>query len=106
MKFTVIASAALSLSGCGVLFPAQVPPEKSLPVSNSAYQVDQLFTDKNGCTLYRFFDKGDFRYYLVGPAGAQMLPSTTHVTDTTTDTVVIDSGTGGGGGGHGGGHKK
>jgi hypothetical protein len=64
-------------------------PERVLPVSNNDYQIDQLFTDHNGCTIYRFYDQGDYRYYLVGPAGAHMLPSTTRVTETPTQTQTI-----------------
>ena len=92
----------LWIGGCA---SSQPPPEKNLSTSNKAYGLDQLFTDANGCKIYRFYDQGDFRYYVVGPSGAQMLPTTKVVT--VTETVQVDSGgISGGGGGHDGGHKR
>ena len=83
MRFMFLAMAAI-LIGC-----YSQKPERTLPVSNKDYQIDQLFTDNNGCTIYRFYDQGDYRYYLVGPAGAHMLPSTTRVTEASTQTQTI-----------------
>jgi len=37
-------------------------PEKVLSSSNVGYKVDELFTDPRGTTIYRFYDKGDWRY--------------------------------------------
>src|SRR3954451_21441236 len=57
-------------------------PEQTVQVSNRAYQLDQLFSDPKGNTVYRFYDQGDWRYYVVGPNGVQMLPSTRTVVQT------------------------
>jgi hypothetical protein len=96
LKLLTIGVVGLPLfAGC-VIAPK---PEKTVPVSNHAYQVDQLFVDPNGCTIYRFFDQGDYRYYIVGPNGAHMPPTTTTVTET--DVVTVD---GDGGSSHSGGH--
>ena len=51
-------------------------PEKVLPTSNKDYALNLLFTDENGIMVYRFHDQGDYRYYVVGPTGTHMLPST------------------------------
>ena len=48
-------------------------PESTLRVSNRAYTIDRLFTDENGCTVYRFYDEGRYHYYVVDPRGAQMI---------------------------------
>jgi hypothetical protein len=72
------ALALLMVAGC-----ARTPqPAKTAFVGNNGYQLDQ-FTDANGCTVYRFYDQGDWRYYVVGPNGPQMLPSSRPVVDTT-----------------------
>lgn len=81
----------------------QPPPQATSTVSNPAYQVDLLFTDPNGTSIYRFYDQDDWRYYAVGPNGAQMLPTTKIVTETEVETVTVDSDSGGG---HHGGHHK
>jgi hypothetical protein len=61
-----------------------------MPVSNAGYHLDELFTDPRGYTVYRFYDYGDYRYYVVGPnGGAQMLPTTKIVTETTADAPII-----------------
>ncbi|HEV7302185.1 MAG TPA: hypothetical protein VGN72_22800 [Tepidisphaeraceae bacterium] len=59
-------------TGCG-----GTKPDQTLSVSNAGYALDKLFTDPNGYSVYRFYDRGDFRYYVVGPNGAQMVPSST-----------------------------
>lgn len=74
------ALSATALTGCA----KTTPPERKVEVSNSGFALDQLFTDDRGNTVYRFFDKGDWRYYVVGPDGrAQMLPSTRTARDDT-----------------------
>ncbi len=97
----------LAIASCCSLFvmcgcAAERLPEQTIPVSNNAFSLDELFTDKRGNTVYRFYDQGEYRYYVVGPNGAQMLPTTKTVTVTETQTVEVDS--------HGGdshsGHKK
>jgi hypothetical protein len=98
----------VAIAGCS----PQIKPERTVPVANKTVELHQLFTDPNGYTVYRFWDQGDYRYYVVGPNGAQMLPSTTReTTDTVTGTQFIPVEThggngGGGGGGGGGGHHK
>ncbi|HWE02342.1 MAG TPA: hypothetical protein VG326_08010 [Tepidisphaeraceae bacterium] len=90
MKLGLAFIIGVVLNGCNV----QPPPERTAVVYG--HVLDQLFTDQRGNTVYRFWDQGDFRYYVVGPSGApQMLPNTTHVTDTTTTTIDTDSGGGG-----------
>jgi hypothetical protein len=64
-------TAALSI-GC-----SSTKPDQTLSVSNAGYSLDKLFTDPNGYSIYRFFDRGDFHYYVVGPGGAHMVPGTT-----------------------------
>jgi hypothetical protein len=103
MKWIFAGTLCLAWVG-GCISGKAVPPEKNLPTSNSGYSVDQLFTDANGCKVYRFYDQGEFRYYVLGPNGAQMLPTTKTVTDTDVETIDVDSG-GGHGHGGGGGHK-
>ena len=72
MRSTLVIILSMLLLGC-----ASARPEKSEEPSNKGYKVDQLFTDKNGHTVYRFWDAGDYRYYVVSPTGqSQMLPST------------------------------
>ena len=69
----LIASPAALAVGCR----SAPPPERPVAVSNSGFSLDQLFTDDRGYTVYRFYDKGDYRYYVVAPDGtAQMVPST------------------------------
>jgi hypothetical protein len=75
----VVLSIPALLAGCAAKAP---PPEKRVEVSNVGFQLDQLFTDARGYTVYRFYDKGEYRYYVVGPdGGAQMLPTTKTVHD-------------------------
>ena len=75
------------LGGCTAV---PQPPEKALVAYG--HELDQLFADQRGCTVCRFDDMGDFRYYVIGPTGiSQMLPPTTHVTDTTTTTVGAEA---------------
>jgi hypothetical protein len=50
--------------------------------------------------VYRFYDQGDYRYYVAGPNGAQMLPTTHTVADTTTSTEVVTVESSGGKGHH------
>ena len=76
----------LSLGSCQL----ESAPQKPLQTSNPGYSVDQLFTDNNGVTIYRFYDMGDYRYYLHGPNGAQMLPTIERVTETVTETVYVE----------------
>ena len=49
-------------------------PDQTLSVSNAGYSLDKLFTDPNGYSVYRFIDRGEFHYYVVGPNGGQMVP--------------------------------
>ena len=96
-------SRAITLIACGMLpllaatgCTQQPAPEQTLQVSNKGYQLDQLFTDPRGNTVYRFFDQGDWRYYVVAAnGGVQMLPTTRTVSsaawvDTTTSFVPVD----------------
>jgi hypothetical protein len=90
----------ITVIGCGALLllalpgcTQQPPPEQTLQVSNRGYQLDQLFTDPRGNTIYRFYDEGDYRYYVVSPnGGVQILPTTRTVNTTgyvgTTTTFV------------------
>lgn len=88
------------LTGCALQPP---PPEQVLQVHG--HELDQLFTDPRGNTIYRFYDQGDYRYYVVAPnGGVQMLPTTRTVTVTETDVVEVDTGGDASGGGGGGGH--
>jgi hypothetical protein len=85
-KAPILVLFASTLTGC----VHQPPPQQTLPVSNPSYKIDLLFKDPNGCSIYRFFDQGDYRYYVVGSNGsAQMIPSTHTVTETDTDTVYV-----------------
>ncbi len=72
-KITATATAAVlgfaALAGC----QHASRPEKVVPGSNPAYTVEQLFTDANGHTVYRFVDRGSYHYYVTGPRGAQMV---------------------------------
>lgn len=54
-KIMIAAAMLLALVGCGKA------PETAIQV-NSHFQVDTLFTHKN-CTVYRFSDAGNLRYY-------------------------------------------
>jgi len=101
-------SLALVAGGC-IGHPA--PPQQTIAVSNPAYKVDLLFKDPSGASIYRFYDQGDYRYYIVGPDGAHMLPTTHTIDNSSTDIQYIDidsghhedhhgGGVGGGGGGH------
>jgi hypothetical protein len=49
--------------------------ESTVSASNKDYKVEKLFTDDNGCAVYRFSDDGRYRYYVVGP-GAKSTAST------------------------------
>ena len=80
---------ALAISGFGTGGCAEAQPERTVAVSNDEYSLDELFTDQRGNTVYRFFDNGDFRYYVVGPNGVQMLPTTRTVTETTAEPQTI-----------------
>jgi hypothetical protein len=102
MKGLWIVGIVMTLAaGCGVPNP---PPERTLDVSNPGYKIDMLFKDPNGVTVYRFFDQGEYRYYVVGPDGAHMLPTTKTVHDTEIETIDVGGDVDGGGGhGHGGG---
>jgi hypothetical protein len=104
----VVVVAALGFLGGCIQGP---PPERSIKVSNPAYTVDQLFTDPAGNTVYRFYDNGDSRYYVVGPGGPQMTQprkkeeetSTLDVADTIDAPGGSHSGRHRGDGGH---HRK
>jgi hypothetical protein len=108
-RIALVSALAFSTGGCIAGHPA--PPQQTISVSNPAYKVDLLFKDPNGASIYRFYDQDDYRYYIVGPDGAHMLPTTHTVDNSTTDTEIVDvdSGShrdhggdhgGGGGGGH------
>ena len=86
-SFALLVASALALIAAGGC--ANAKPQRTMQVSNSAYQLDELFTDPRGYTVYRFYDYGDFRYYVVGPNGAQMLPTTKTVTENATGTETI-----------------
>ena len=106
--FMPLVALPLVAAGCSIIRPA--PPQQTVAVSNPAYKVDLLFKDPNGVSVYRFYDQDDYRYYVVGPDGAHMLPTTHTVDNSTTDIQTIDVDAGhhgdhhGGGGGDGGGH--
>ena len=70
MKRTIAATlmTLFAAPGCG-----SPPPVKTLRVSNPAYTVDELFTDPNGCTVYRFYDQGGYHYYTAGERAGQMI---------------------------------
>jgi hypothetical protein len=87
----VTALASITVTGC----VAAPKPQQRVQVSNPDYQLDELFTDPRGYTVYRFYDDGDSRYYVVGPNGAQMLPTTTTKYVTEANTVYVESGGGG-----------
>jgi len=72
MKVSLVLLAML-LGACSLAIQT---PEKVLSTSNQSYPLNLLFTDEAGNKIYRFHDQGDYRYYVVGPSGAQMLPST------------------------------
>lgn len=64
---------ASGLAGCR----SSPRPERQVEVSNAGFQLEQLFTDERGYTVYRFYDKGAWHYYVISPEGeAQTLPST------------------------------
>jgi len=86
----VTALASITVTGC----VAAPKPQQRVQVSNPDYQLDELFTDPRGYTVYRY-DDGDSRYYVVGPNGAQMLPTTTTKYVTEANTVYVESGGGG-----------
>ena len=83
----IVLTLPLLITGLGCARAA--PPQRTMQVSNQAYKLDELFTDPRGYTVYRFFDDGDYRYYVVGPGGAQMLPTTKTVTESTADSPEI-----------------
>jgi hypothetical protein len=89
-RFFAAALATIFVTAC----VAPPEPQRTIQVSNPAYQLDELFTDPNGYTVYRFQDDGDSRYYVVGPGGAQMLPTTRtkYVNETTGNTVYVQTG--------------
>ncbi len=95
-KLLFLSLAALCLAAC-----RQPQPERTFPVSNHEYKIDQLFTDPNGVTIYRFWDYGDYRYYAIGPNGVQMIQSPTH-REESISTTSIDAGSGSGSSGKGG----
>lgn len=69
---SLLLPALLLLAGC-----ANTSPERTDEPSNKSYKIDQLFVDRNGYTVYRFWDEGEFHYYVVSPKGeTQVLPST------------------------------
>lgn len=67
----LLAAASFVAVGC-----RSTRPDETLSVSNAGYSLDKLFTDPNGNSVYRFIDRGEFHYYVVGPAGPQMVPGT------------------------------
>jgi hypothetical protein len=94
MRQMIVCMAFILIVGCAT----PTPPERTLNVSNSGYKLDELFTDGKGYTVYRFYDQGEYRYYVVGPNGAQMLPTTKTVHETDTEVITVDGGGSGGGG--------
>ncbi len=60
-KLLLIAGCLLLLVGC------EKTAEKPLSVSNSSFEVEQLFTDSKGYTVNRFRDAGHAVYYVTGP---------------------------------------
>ncbi len=40
--------------------------EKPIKVSNTNFDVEKIFTDENGYSVYRFYDEY-YRYYVTGP---------------------------------------
>src|SRR5690242_19324567 len=100
-SFAAVVAMSLAASGCIVGHPP--PPQQTISVSNPAYKVDLLVKDPSGASIYRFYDEGDYRYYIVGPDGAHMLPTTHTVDNSTTDTEIVKVDSGHHGGGHGGG---
>ena len=77
-RVAILAVSIASLAGC----KASPQPERKVEVSNAGYELSQLFTDDRGNTIYRFYDRGDWRYYAVAPDGTpQMLPTTRTIRD-------------------------
>src|SRR3712207_2157168 len=70
---TIAAPLVIALLPCtGCMAPAPAP-EAVVPVSNTGYSVERLFTDDRGNTIYRFWDAGQSVYYASGPGGARIL---------------------------------
>lgn len=67
IKLLAIAATALVLAGC------KDPNNNSIDqnTSNPSYSVRKLFTNE-GCTAYRFYDDGRYRYYVVCDADKQV----------------------------------
>ena len=70
----VLVISLLACAGCVGPGPA---PEGVVPVSNSGYSVERLFTDDRGNTIYRFRDAGQSVYYASGPGGPRILGTPT-----------------------------
>lgn len=60
LKFAAVLAVGLALMGC------QDPNDKSVveDTTNPVYTVRKLFTN-DGCSAYRFYDDGRYRYYVV-----------------------------------------
>lgn len=70
-KFAAVLAVGLALMGC------QDPNDKSVveDTSNPVYSVRKLFTN-DGCTAYRFYDDGRYRYYVVCDSNQRVTTST------------------------------
>jgi hypothetical protein len=63
MKRLIILAMAIAASAC-----TKQAMESSKPSGNSEFTVDKLFT-QDGCTVYRFFDAGNHRYFVKCTSG-------------------------------------
>lgn len=62
-KILIALSLGLVIAAC-----AKAPVQTSR-TDNSDVPVSVLFTDEDGCKVRRFFDAGNFRYYVTCPNG-------------------------------------
>ena len=70
---TIAAPLVIALLGCAGCMGPAAAPEAVIPVSNTGYSVERLFTDDRGNTIYRFRDAGQSVYYASGPGGPRIL---------------------------------
>ena len=73
----VVAAVVVGGMCAGCVGRTDAAPEAVVPTSNAAYRLERLFTDDGGRAVYRFRDRGEYRYYVAGPGGPQMVPSPT-----------------------------
>lgn len=58
---------ALALLAAVVTAGACADPEATVRTSNQSYDLARLFESPEGCHVYRFFDRGSYRYFVVCP---------------------------------------